>query len=209
MLSVPTVDEKGEKGEKMKLPETIFGVPANLKRETLAVRIYLANQRAGSARTKTRSQVSKTTAKMYKQKGTGRARHGAYSAPIFVGGGIALGPTGEQNFKRKMPKTQIRKTLLGVLSEKVTSGKMVVLSGKLSLTKTKAAFTLVKKVTENKGKLLIIVSNLEQEVSRVFRNVSRVVVVHPEQLNTYQILNCNQVLFTESGLKKTIEIFKP
>jgi ribosomal protein L4 len=85
---------------------------------------------------------------------------------------------------------------------------MVVLSGKLGLNKTKAAVSLIKKVTENKGKLLIIVSDLEQEAARAFRNVSQVVVVHPEQLNTYLTLNCNQMLFTEGGLKRTIEIFK-
>ncbi|OGD09284.1 50S ribosomal protein L4 [Candidatus Amesbacteria bacterium RIFOXYB1_FULL_44_23] len=208
MISAITINSKGEKGEKTKLPEAIFGAKVDKKGQTQAVRVYLSNQRAASAKTKTRAEVKKTTAKMYKQKGTGRARHGSYAAPIFVGGGIALGPTGGQNYKLKMSKAQVRQTLLGALSEKTKEGKLLILAGKIGLNKTKSAAALLEKIIEPKGKLLVVAVSEESEVFRTFRNISLVIVMCPEQLNTYDILNSNQILLTENGLKKITEIFK-
>jgi len=90
--------------EKAKIPAKMAKVKIDQQLMAQAVRVYLSNQRSALAKTKTRGEVARTTAKMYKQKGTGRARHGAYSAPIFVGGGVAFGPTGGQNYRRKMSK---------------------------------------------------------------------------------------------------------
>jgi large subunit ribosomal protein L4 len=208
MITATSIDAKGVKADKVKLPEAIFGVEADEKIKVLAVRVFLANQRAGSARTKTRAEVSRTTAKMYKQKGTGRARHGAYSAPIFVGGGVALGPTGEQNFKRRMTKSQRRLALLGALSEKAQNGKITVLVGKSDINKTKAAKVVATKAADNKEKLLLVVAKQDLGLVKAFRNLDNVAVVHPEQLNVYLISNNQRMLITEAGLKRVAEIFK-
>ena len=117
MITAPTVSLKGEAEEKTKLPEAIFGATVSPQLLVQAVRVYLFNQRRAQAKTKTRGEVAKTTAKMYRQKGTGRARHGAYSAPIFGGGGGSLGPGGQQNYHRRMSKPFIHMVLIGELAE--------------------------------------------------------------------------------------------
>ena len=91
-VSVPMYDNKGAKSGTFALPKEIFGAKVNDDLMAQAVRVYLANQRQGNAHTKSRGEINLTTGKWYRQKGTGRARHGAKSAPIFVGGGVAHGP---------------------------------------------------------------------------------------------------------------------
>ena len=90
MSTAATFNIKGEKIEAVTLPKELFGVEVKPQLLAQAVRVWLSNQRKAFAKTKTRKDVAKTTAKMYKQKGTGRARHGSYAAPIFVGGGVVV-----------------------------------------------------------------------------------------------------------------------
>src|SRR3989344_4073637 len=98
MISVPAFSITGESLKVVTLPVKVFGVKADPALLAQAVRIYLGNQRKSSAKTKTRAEVEGSTRKIYRQKGTGRARHGSIRAPIFVGGGIAHGPDGSQNY---------------------------------------------------------------------------------------------------------------
>src|SRR3989337_4248642 len=126
MISAPTINIKGTDAEKTVLPKDVFEKKVKPVILAQAVRVWLSNQRAANAKTKTRTEVSKTTAKMYKQKGTGRARHGSYSAPIFVGGGVAHGPTGGENWKLKLPAKMTKKALLGALSIRAREKKLIV-----------------------------------------------------------------------------------
>src|SRR3989344_2289439 len=103
MISAPVYTVKGEAAERLNLPGEVFEVKVAPTLLAQAVRVYLSNQRKGGAKTKTRGMVSLTTAKMYKQKGTGRPRHGSSSAPIFVAGGEAHGPQGGGTGKLKLP----------------------------------------------------------------------------------------------------------
>src|SRR3989339_761921 len=129
MITAATYDIKGQQGEKIKLPEKIFGAKVKPIVMAQAVRVYLSNQRKALAKTKTRADVAKTTAKMYRQKGTGRARHGSYAAPIFVGGGIAHGPSGKQNYKLSLPAKMRRLALLGALSVKAKAKEILIVEG--------------------------------------------------------------------------------
>ncbi len=188
MISAPTYNLKGEQLEKTTLPDSLFGVLPNNKLVALAVRVYLANNRRSTAKAKTRSEVNRTTAKMYKQKGTGRARHGAASAPIFVGGGKAHGPNGLQNYTLKLSEKMKRGAVVSALSTKAKLKKILVFEGaSKALGKTKQAQLLANK-TEVFGKsILILTTNEQASWKRSWKNVERVTVLPCSQLNAYEI----------------------
>jgi large subunit ribosomal protein L4 len=209
MISISSINTKGEQGDKVKLSEKSFGVIASSDLTATAVQVYLSNQRKSHAKTKTRSEVQKTTAKMYKQKGTGRARHGAYSAPIFVGGGIAHGPDGTQNYKKKMTKKSIKMALISALSEKASGNNIFVLAEETKLKgKTKEVSIIMEKLLSGREKLLVVSGNKEDLVRRAFQNVSSVTVSTPNQLNTYNIIRNGKLLFTSAALKETTELLE-
>ena len=130
-LKVTVVGIDGASKGSMTLPEAVFGAKPNKALIAQAVRVYLANQRQGNAATKTRGEVIGTTKKIYRQKGTGRARHGAAKAPIFVGGGVAHGPH-PHDFSMEFPKKMKQKALISALSEKTQAGSIKVVEGTLS-----------------------------------------------------------------------------
>jgi large subunit ribosomal protein L4 len=207
MTSVNSINTKGEAGEKVKLPDGIFGMDANPGLLAQAVRVFLSNQRKANAKTKTRGEMSRTTAKMYRQKGTGRARHGSYSAPIFVGGGIAFGPTGKQNFKLHLSKKLLRRSLLGALSDKAREQKIMVISDIDKVSgKTKKAEKLIKN-EENRGRCLLVIGEKEKTAGRAFKNLVGVTVIRPNQLNTYTVIACQKLIITPESLKEIIKLY--
>lgn len=202
MITTPTYTINGVKGENMSLPKELFG--QNISRSLLAqsVRVYLSNQRESPAKTKTRSDVAKTTAKMYKQKGTGRARHGSYSAPIFVGGGVSLGPDGRQNFERKMSKPMIKKALVCALSQKNKDKEVVVLTG---ASKIKGKTSEIRNLIDAVGKkgVLVIIATDQHTVRRSFSNVAAVSNCVPSrQLNTYMVLRSKMLIVTSEAVEE-------
>lgn len=165
-----------------------------------AVRVYLGNQRKAKAKTKTRGEINKTTAKMYKQKGTGRARHGAYSAPIFVGGGIAFGPTGEQNYKRKMSKALGHLAFVSALTAKSRNIWTMDLTSK-----TKGTKLIVKELAKAElptSGLLVVLGQKELEYGKYFRNLKGVSVTNSASVNTYEVVKSRQILFSQKGLEE-------
>ena len=207
MTLVNSINIKGEAGEKVKLPEGVFGMNASPGLLAQAVRVFLSNQRKANAKTKTRGEMSRTTAKMYRQKGTGRARHGSYSAPIFVGGGIAFGPTGEQNYKLHLSKKLSRKSLLGALSDKAREQKITVISDVDKVSgKTKKAEKLF--INEkNQGRCLLVIGEKEITAGRAFRNITGVTVIRPNQLNSYAVIACQKLIITPESLKEIVKLY--
>lgn len=202
MITAPTFTIKGIEAEKTNLPEKVFGIEASPKLLTQAVRVYLSNQRRAHAKTKTRGEVIKTTAKMYKQKGTGRARHGSYSAPIFVGGGIAHGPTGTQNYKMSMPAKMAKLALLGSLSDKAKNKAVVVISETAkSSGKTKEAAALMEKVLEGK-KALMITADTKEMFSKGCKNIKNLTVIGLNTLNTYEVIKSKKLVLTTEAVKE-------
>lgn len=201
MINAPIYNLKGESEEKANLAKEVFGVKASSQLLAQTVRVYLANKRKAVAKTKTRSEVKRTTAKMYKQKGTGKARHGAYSAPIFVGGGVALGPTGEQNWAKKMPKKMIKAAMLGALTEKAENKKIMILTGANKSTgKSKEIRGWAAKLTEEKQSLLLVNTSEQKEIEKAWRNLERVTVIHLEEVSAYDIMVNKQVMMTEEAV---------
>lgn len=201
MTSVPTYNLKGETKEKTTLPKQVFGVKPNPTLLAQAVRVYLGNQRAASAKTKTRGQVAKTTAKMYRQKGTGRARHGAASAPIFVGGGIAHGPDGRQNYTLRLPQKMRQSAICMALSAKASSGQIAALTGgEKSTGRTKQAKTVRTKIAAGHDSLLVVTPPQFTKLTRSWRNLDQVAVVSPYTLTAYSILSSDKILLCTEAI---------
>lgn len=206
-LMVEAYSVSGKTTEKISLPKEIFGGKINKTLMAQAVRVYLANQRQGNASTKTRGEVDGSTRKIYRQKGTGRARHGGIRAPIFVGGGIAMGPK-PHDFSMSMPKKMRKAALISALSSKFKDGEIKVLSGLDKIEpKTKIMAKLISTISENKkGKTLLITSGSQKDglesLFRAARNIKNLDILSANLINTYEVLDNKQIFL----MKQAIEV---
>jgi len=173
-----------------------------------AVRVYLVNQRQGTASTKTRGEVAGSTRKIYRQKGTGRARHGAIKAPIFVGGGIAMGPR-PRKFELKLSKQMRRKALFSALSFKLEEEKVSAVDAAVLTGATHEIYNLFKtlKLTNKKGadKILFVADN--QGAIRASANIKGVRIIPAHSVNTYEVLNSNYLILAKDSIQKMKEVF--
>lgn len=207
-LSVAMFDVKGAKAGTFALPKEVFGGKINDILMAQAVRVFLANQRQGNANTKSRNAVTLTTAKWYRQKGTGRARHGAQSAPIFVGGGVAHGPKAH-DFSLSLPKKMKRAALISALSAKARDGEITVLSGFEKIEpKTKNMADVITKIStdsKRESSILIVAADNPKKMPNIFkagRNIKNVDIISADLLNTYEVLKHKNVLL----MKESIEV---
>jgi len=210
-LTVDKYNLKGLKEGSYDLPESIFGVKVSPVLLTQAIRVYLSNQRQVTRKIKTRGEVSYTTAKLYRQKGTGKARHGSRKAPIFVGGGKAHGPTGEENFKLTLSKTMRRQALLGSLSAKAEAKSITILEDISKIeAKTKILQDLLAKVVKypESGKTLVILDESHLSFVKAAKNLPKVTSTQAHRLNTYEILNHDTIILTPQAIIKLAQILK-
>lgn len=205
-LSVSVYGLDGKAAGKVTLPSEIFGEKENPKLVAQAVRVYLANQRTGTSSTKTRGEVAGTTKKVYRQKGTGRARHGAAKAHIFVGGGIAFGPK-PRDLALSMPKKMKRKALFSALSGKLSQEKVLVVDFEKASGKTKEVANALKSLSlENRKNVMVVVDKNLGNVKKASRNIKNVTVETVSNLNAYGVSRSSSILFvkpTIEGLKET------
>ena len=202
MTKLPVFDQKGTKLTSMTVSDLIFAVKVNQPLMDQASRVYLSNQRRSLAKTKRRGEVKVTKAKVWRQKGTGRARHGSRNAPIFVGGGQAHGPTGEQNYKRTLSTPMKRQSLFSALTFKLKNDSILVVD-KLDTLKPKTAIfdKLFSKITKNTEPVLLLIDKSEGELRRPTRNLSLVTPLTVTNLNTYQTLTAGKLIFTKTAVK--------
>lgn len=209
-LRLSVYDLRGKALEKITLPKEIFEAKINGTLMAQAVRVYLANQRRGTLKTKSRGEVNISTRKIYRQKGTGRARHGAASAPIFVGGGIAFGPK-PRDFSLKLSQNMRRAALFSALSSKLKSGEIKVVVGLEKVEpKTKKMVDVIKHLElngKNQQVLLVTPKTEVQNVVKAARNIEGVSILPVNLLNTYQILANNKILFMKNSLDNLKEVF--
>ncbi len=180
--------------------DTIFAAPVNQSLLAQAVHVYRSNARQGTAKTKTRSEINRSHKKWFKQKGTGNARHGARNANIFVGGGVAFGPTGEQNYKVKLTTKMKRQALISALSwlapQTLVCDSLNDLDGK-----TKSAAALLKaQLASADQRVLIVVDKVTPIMRRSLNNLAQVLTVSASRLNTLQVLHADTVIFTSQAL---------
>jgi len=195
----------GTKSGQMEIPKEIFAAKINEPLMAQAVRVYLSNQRKAQAKVKSRGEIVLTTAKWFRQKGTGRARHGARSAPIFVGGGVAHGPTGEQNYQLKMPKKMKKQALFSALTSKFKTNEVLVIKDLAKIEpKTKKMETILEKLAKD-NKATIILSEKLENVARAARNLKGLNLSQANQLNPYEVLNGGQLIFMKEAVEKLKE----
>jgi len=195
----------GTKSGQMELPKAIFAAKINEPLMAQAVRVYLSNQRKARAKTKRRSEINLTKAKWFRQKGTGRARHGARSAPIFIGGGVAHGPSGQQNYQLKMAKKMKKKALFSALTSKFKANEVIVIKDLAKIEpKTKKMKLLLEKLVKDNQSTFVLSEKLEN-VSRSARNLKGVSLSQFNQLNTYEVLNGGKLIFMKEAVEKLKE----
>ena len=187
-------NQNAEKVGKVSLPDKVFGASMNRDLLHQVITSQISNKRQTIAHTKDRSEVSGGGIKPWKQKGTGRARHGSIRSPIWKGGGTTFGPRKERNFERKINKKMARKALFVALSSKVKDKEFTVLDS-IGLTnwKTKEMATVIKKVSElfpvKHGSLLVVIpGKLSDTVERTVKNLPKVDVMEAKNINALNIM---------------------
>jgi large subunit ribosomal protein L4 len=195
----PLLDSAGKKSKDVTLEESVFGAEVKLHVVHETVRAELNAHRAGTRGAKSRGLVRGGRAKPWRQKGTGRARAGTTRAPNWTGGGVAFPPTA-RDFDVKVNRKARRSALRGVLSQHASNGTFGVLDGSaFSEPSTRTAADLVS--TWGKELPLVVVTNEEPNVTKSFRNIDKVVVVRPGELEVAALVWARSVLVTEDALE--------
>lgn len=201
--------QDGTESGKVTLPESVFGVAWNADLMHEVVVSMQSNARANTAHTKDRSEVSGGGKKPWKQKGTGRARHGSNRSPIWVGGGIAHGPRNERNYSKKINKNVKSKALAITLSKKFADGEIIFVNTlALAAAKTADAKLIIKAlaiattqptlVTKRKNTALFIISKRDENVEKSFRNFGNMDVSHVKDVNPVDLLTYKFVIVADA-----------
>jgi len=200
-------NQKGEQAGTILLPKEVFGVKMNNDLLHQVVVSQMANRRKVIAHTKDRGEVSGGGKKPWRQKGTGRARHGSIRSPIWRGGGVTFGPRKEKVFKKKIPKKMKRKALFMALSDKFNNNLLMVLDQlKLEKTKTKFLAELIKNWTSlrkksKNGSTLIILPSYDKNIILSARNISGVDTIWAGNLNALDVLSYKYLVVTKESIK--------
>lgn len=208
-MQVDVLNIKGEKtGRSVDLPDEIFGIEPNDHVIYLAVKQYLAAQRQGTHKVKTRLEVKGSSKKLHRQKGTGGSRKGNLRNPLFKGGGTIFGPKPrDYDFKLNYKVKGLAKC--SALSYKVKENSLVVLEDvQLEVPKTKEFTGILKSIQADKKKVLVLTGDDNTNFYRSFRNLPNVQGYQFNDMNTYDIVNSNIVLVTESAVKKIVDDVK-
>ena len=198
-LTVDVLDPAGKKSGTAELPASIFDVQTNVPLIHQVVVAQLAAARQGTHKTKTRGEVAGGGRKPYKQKGTGRARQGSIRAPHMTGGGVVHGPT-PRDYSQRTPKKMKAAALRGALSDRARNGRIHVVADLVSgeQPSTKAAKEALRSLTERKN-LLVVLNRGEDNAALSVRNLVNVHAVYADQLNTYDVLVSDDVVFTKAA----------
>jgi large subunit ribosomal protein L4 len=210
MEQVNIVNRKGEVINNFQLNSEIWHVPLSHHNVSLYNRHYSFNQRQATSKVKSRGEIVGSTRKIYRQKGTGGARHGHRYAPQFRGGGVAFGPTGKENYSLKVNAKLKKKVFHSLLSEKMQNKEIIVVDKvNLDAYKTKEAEKFLKilptKEIDRSKTLLVLADNEEnkQAITRSFRNLPYVNISDSKSINPNQLLLSSYLVFTHSALTET------
>lgn len=211
-MDVKLYNQSGKELGNLELPDKIFGLKWNADLVRQVVDGQRANQRQTVAHTKGRSEVRGGGKKPWRQKGTGRARHGSIRSPIWKGGGVTHGPTKERNFKKKINKKMAKKALYVALSAKARDKEIIALDEiKLKEPKTKLAYEVMKNLVKikdykdlmNKRRgVLVVLPDNNQTLKRAFRNIPFIGFNEARNSNALEILTYKYILFTRESISK-------
>ncbi|MFI9153793.1 50S ribosomal protein L4 [Streptomyces sp. NPDC053367] len=203
MSTVDILSPAGDKAGSVELPAEIFDAKVSVPLIHQVVVAQLAAARQGTHKTKTRGEVRGGGKKPYRQKGTGRARQGSTRAPQFAGGGVVHGPQ-PRDYSQRTPKKMKAAALRGALTDRARHNRIHVVSGVVEgEVSTKAAKTLFGKISERKN-LLLVVERSDEAAWLSARNLPQVHILEPGQLNTYDVLVSDDVVFTQAAFESFV-----
>lgn len=207
MKEIDLVNIKGEKIGTVKVSEFIFDTKINQHAIYEAIKAYLANQRQGTHKGKSRSEVSGGGKKPWKQKGTGRARSGSNTSPIWKRGGMAFPPT-PRDYTIRLPKQIKRLALFSSLSLKVANNNIVAVENlNIENIKTKDALDIINNIVKDKKKVIFYTDKINKNLYLSLRNVSKIKVNPINNINTYDIHYSDMVVFSKKALEKIEEVY--
>jgi large subunit ribosomal protein L4 len=200
MAKIKEINLKGEQVKDLTLNDDVFKIESNDVVLKKAIRLQLDSQRQGTADTKGRSEVSGGGRKPYRQKGTGNARQGTIRAPHFVGGGVVFGPT-PRSYSFKTNRKERRLALRSALSAKLAEKAVVVVDSlELKSSKTKDAIKMLEALKLN-GKVLFVSAHDAEMLYLATRNLGNTAVIMADEINVYDIVNADVVVFDEDSIK--------
>ena len=199
--NIDVIDLKGKKAGSVSLPGSIFDVPTNIPLMHQVVVAQLAAARQGTHATKTRGQVAGGGKKPFRQKGTGNARQGSIRAPHFTGGGIVHGPQ-PRDYDQRTPKKMKQGALRSALSDRARADRIHVVTALFEGEKpsTKAALAALRAIVEDR-QALVVLERGNELTALSLRNVPEVHVLWADQLNTYDVLDADDIVFTQAALE--------
>ncbi|MDA2814180.1 50S ribosomal protein L4 [Nocardiopsis sp. RSe5-2] len=204
MATIEVKGPDGAAGRSVELPEAIFDQQANIPLMHQVVNAQLAAARQGTHATKTRGMVRGGGKKPYRQKGTGRARQGSTRAPQFTGGGTVHGPQ-PRDYAQRTPKKMKAAALRGALSDRARNGRVHVItefvSDEVTAQRTRTALKALRQVTES-DKVLVVLDRNDETNRLALRNLAEVHILDADQVNTYDVLDADDVVFTERGYEE-------
>jgi large subunit ribosomal protein L4 len=194
----------GKTGKSVELPDEVFGIEPNEHAVYLDVKAYLANQRQGTHKAKERSEISGSTRKLHRQKGTGGSRKGDINNPLYKGGGRIFGPK-PRDYSQKVNKKVKRLARKSALSTKAANGQIMVLEDfSFDAPKTKAILDILKGLNVADKKTVLVTPEYEKNVYLSCRNLEKSCVIRAQDLNTYDILHANTLIFAEGSIEKVV-----
>ena len=201
-MKIETLQLDGKKGS-IEVTDKVFSAKINNKLVSKVLYKTNANYKKRHAKTKQQNEVSGPTSKIYAQKGTGNARHASKKAPIFVGGGVAHGPKGELAYKkRKINKSEKKKSITSLISEKVKNKDLLIFNDFNSeIKKTKEMYVILKKFEINHS-LIILDKNSKAKIEKSIRKIPNIKVTDINHFSAYDLVKFKKVIFTKSSVKE-------
>lgn len=200
-MNIPVYNIEGNKLEEIAPPAEFSNIKISVPLLHEVVTAYLANQRKGTACTKTRGEISGGGIKPWRQKGTGRARAGSIRSPLSRKGGVVFGPK-PRSYRQDLPKKKLRKALIMALSSKIINNEIIITNDfLLPEHKTKKVKQIFDKLNID-GKILLVVKSIDRNLKLATRNLGYVNLISVNSLNTYDVLNADRVIFTQDAFNE-------
>ncbi len=207
-MKIDIYNQEGKVTGQADLPEEIFNVKLSKDLLHQVVVSQMANRRQATAHSKDRGDVSGGGKKPWRQKGTGRARHGSTRSPLWKGGGVTFGPLNEKVYKKIIPKKIKRAALFMVLSQKVKSNSLILIDSlKIKETKTKMAFDILKSLPSIKKSTLVALPNMDNNFIMAARNIDKVEIMQVKDLNALDVLNNKYLIMPKESVKVMEDLF--
>ncbi|HCJ51018.1 MAG: 50S ribosomal protein L4 [Gallionellales bacterium CG_4_10_14_3_um_filter_54_96] len=207
-MELKVINDKGQSGANLSVSDAVFGREFNQDLVHQLVTAYMANARSGNSKQKSRCEIAKSTHKPFAQKGTGRARAGMASSPLWRGGGKIFPNTGEENYSQKINRKMYRAGVATILSKLVSDDRLVVIDDlSVEAPKTKLLMQKIKSLGLDSGRLLIITDKLDENLYLSSRNLPNVLVLEAHQADPVSLVRFPSVIVTRGAVAKIEEMF--